>query len=66
MKSYIDGRVQFEMYDDETDKVKRITLRDLKEDAPADELVSLGEALNPLVELDIDGALITENYKVII
>ncbi|GAA0355536.1 hypothetical protein GCM10008932_05700 [Alkalibacterium iburiense] len=64
MKEFDGARVQFTSVDPKTEESYRFSLSDLKEDANVEVIKSVGEALNVVIDGNIETTTLTQTYNI--
>lgn len=66
MKEFNNARVQFDAVDEDTEERYKFTIGDLEPDADVEEIMNIGQSLNPLLDVSIEQAFVTESHVVIL
>ncbi|WP_161877694.1 hypothetical protein [Alkalibacterium sp. MB6] len=64
MKEFEGARVQFTSVDPMTEETYRFSLGDLKEDADAAVILSVGDALKEIIDGDLESTKLTQTYNI--
>ncbi len=66
IKVFENARVQFGIYDEETDETNNFSLGNLIEDADEERISEIYEALDTLVDGQIDFAKVTQTHRMMV
>lgn len=66
IKVFENARVQFSIYDEETDETNNFSLGNLIEDADEERISEIYEALDTLVDGQIDFAKVTQTHRMMV
>lgn len=66
MKEFRNARVQFCAIDEATDEEYKFSISDLVEDADAEVIETIGVALDPLLDMYIAEAVVTQSHVVLL
>lgn len=64
MKEFSGARVQFSSFDPVTEETYRFSLSDLKEDADVAVIKSIGEALEVVIDGDLETTTLTHTFNI--
>ncbi len=66
IKVFENARVQFSIYDEETDETNNFSLGNLIEDADEERISEIYDALDTLVDGQIDFAKVTQTHRLMV
>lgn len=66
IKVFENARVQFSIYDEETDETNNFSLGNLIEDADEERISEIYDALDTLVDGQIDFAKVTQTHRMMV